>query len=510
MRHRQLRRQLLTAVIAATGSAPRPHRLRRPGRDADRPTPTRPSRSASSSSPRDLNIRTHLRRRARSGPHRQRLPGARRRARRTTRSSTRLATSHDRQRRRPHLHLRPPRRRDLPRRRRPHRRRRRRLAHAGAAGRDRSSTTSTSQQRRPITAADDHDRAVCSSARPTPTCCGPSPGRAGLVLESGATNDLSTTANGTGPFTLTTLEAGRQHHLRPERRLLGRRCRRSRRSSSSYIPDASAAVNATLAGDVDVQTALDATLAGPARRRADGITLTEGQDDRQVHARVQQPARSLQRPPRPAGAPLGHRPRRASSRPSAAPPSTQDGPIPELDPGYEDLSDVVRYDPEQAKALLAQAGQEDLVAHAHVPQLLRHRRSPTSWSPQLKAIGVTLTVDSVDFPTWLNDVYTNKDYDLSFVNHVEAHDFQQLGEPGLLLRLRQPQVQSLYAESLAATDPAVADEKLARGGAHRVRRTTPPTGSTPATTLTVVRDGVTGFPTVDSTSPRGSTWRSWP
>ena len=37
---------------------------------------------------------------------------------------------------------------------------------------------------------------------------------------------------------------------------------------------------------------------------------------------------------------------------------TQYGPIPELDPGYEDLSDVAPFDPEAAKALLDEAGVE--------------------------------------------------------------------------------------------------------------------------------------------------------
>ena len=36
---------------------------------------------------------------------------------------------------------------------------------------------------------------------------------------------------------------------------------------------------------------------------------------------------------------------------------------------------------------------------------------------QLAQIGIDLKVEVVEFSTWLQDVYTNKDYDLSLVDH---------------------------------------------------------------------------------------------
>ena len=47
-------------------------------------------------------------------------------------------------------------------------------------------------------------------------------GRAGLVLKEGDTVDYQTSANGTGPFVLDQLAAGRQHHVHAQRRVLGR------------------------------------------------------------------------------------------------------------------------------------------------------------------------------------------------------------------------------------------------------------------------------------------------
>jgi len=79
----------------------------------------------------------------------------------------------------------------------------------------------------------------------------------------------------------------------------------------------------------------------------------------------------------------------------------------------------------------------------------------------LNEVGITLEVESVDFPTWLNDVYTNKDYELSFVLHTEAHDFENWANPDYYFTYDNPEVQDLYAQSVAATDPAEAEALLA-------------------------------------------------
>ena len=78
----------------------------------------------------------------------------------------------------------------------------------------------------------------------------------------------------------------------------------------------------------------------------------------------------------------------------------------------------------------------------------------------LDEVGITLEVDSVDFPAWLNDVYTNHDYELSFVLHTEARDFENWANPDYYFTYDNPDVQELYAQSLAATDEAEAAELL--------------------------------------------------
>ncbi|WP_431031438.1 ABC transporter substrate-binding protein [Plantibacter sp. RU18] len=321
-------------------------------------------------------------------------------------------------------------------------------------------------------------------------------GRAGLVLEAGADNDLSMTANGTGPFTLKTWKQGDSITFERNDDYWGD-APAVKEVVFSYIPDAASAVNATLAGELDVQTALDANLQDQITK-ADGFSITEGKTtDKYTLAFNNQRA--------PLNDPLVRQALRTAIDHAAIVEAVggaaveQFGPIPELDPGYENLSELVSYDPDAAKALLAQAGQENLSLTLTIPSFYGTSVANVLVS-EFKAIGVTLNVDSVEFPTWLNDVYTNKDYDLSYVNHVEARDFQNWANPNYYFGYDNAQVQSLYAESVAATDPAVAAQKL-KEAAYLVSKDNAADWLYTAITLTVVRDGVTGFP-VDSVNAR--------
>jgi peptide/nickel transport system substrate-binding protein len=138
---------------------------------------------------------------------------------------------------------------------------------------------------------------------------------------------------------------------------------------------------------------------------------------------------------------------------------TQYGPIPSLDPGYEDLSDVAPYDPEPAKALLKEADAEDLELTLTIPSFYS-TTIPQILVSDLDEVGITLEVNSVDFTTWLTDVYTNKDYELSFVLHTEARDFENWANPDYYFTYDNPEVQDLYEQSLAATDESEAADLL--------------------------------------------------
>ncbi|GAA1956711.1 ABC transporter substrate-binding protein [Microbacterium aquimaris] len=282
-------------------------------------------------------------------------------------------------------------------------------------------------------------------------------GRAGIVLKEGDEVDYQTEANGTGPFVLDDWLQGDSITLVRNDTYWGEPAGVAE-VYFDYIPDNQAALNAALAGEVDVVTGFDATLGEQIEANGDFALVLGESTDKGTLAFNQTE-----------GSPLADQRVRQAIRQAidhdafieaAQSGQTLYGPIPALDPGYEDLSGLAPYDPEVARQLLADADAEDLELTLTIPNFY-----PTTVAQilvsNLNEVGITLEVESVDFPTWLNDVYTNHDYDLSFVLHTEAHDFENWADPDYYFTYDNPEVQELYAQSVAATDPAEAEQLLA-------------------------------------------------
>lgn len=282
-------------------------------------------------------------------------------------------------------------------------------------------------------------------------------GPAGLVFKTGDTTDLKSAENGTGPFTLTRWNKGSTITFARNDDYWGEKAGVAQ-VEFQYIPDFTAGVNAALAGDVDVLTAVDPNLA-PQLEDSGEFALTKGRTTDKATLAFNNKK-----------APLDDVRVREALRlaidhdalvEAVGAGTTLYGPIPELDPGYEDLSDVISYDPEKAKSLLAEAGQEDLELTLTIPAFYG-TTVPKVLISDFKKVGVSLEVNSVEFPTWLEDVYTNHDYDLSFVLHVEPRDFGNFADPDYYFGYDNTEVQRLYAEALAEVDPDKSAELLAQ------------------------------------------------
>lgn len=282
-------------------------------------------------------------------------------------------------------------------------------------------------------------------------------GRAGIVLKEGDEVDYQTAANGTGPFTLTNWREGDSITFARNDEYWGEPAQVAE-VVFSYIPDNQATLNAALAGELDVLTGFDANLKEQVEAQGD-FALALGQstdkgtlafnstaaplDDQRVRQAIRQAIN------------------KSSFIEAQAAGEVQYGPIPALDPGYEDLSDVAPYDPAAARALLEEAGVEDLSLTLTIPNFYS-TTVPQILVSNLDEVGITLEIESVDFSTWLNDVYVNKDYDLSFVLHTEARDFASWADPDYYFTYDNPEVQELYAQSLASIDEDEAADLLKR------------------------------------------------
>ena len=280
-------------------------------------------------------------------------------------------------------------------------------------------------------------------------------GRAGIVLKEGDTVDYQTDANGTGPFLLDDWRQGDSITFARNEEYWGDTAGVAE-VVFDYIPDNQAALNAALAGEIDVLTGFDANLKDQVEAGGDfSLVLGESTDKGTLAFNQQSGPLADERVRQAIRQAIDH----DAIIEALGSGQTQYGPIPELDPGYEDLSDVAPYDPEAARQLLKEADAEDLDLTLTIPNFYP-TTIPQILVSNLDEVGINLEVESVDFATWLTDVYTNKDYDLSFVLHTEARDFENWANPDYYFTYDNPEVQDLYAQSLAATDEAEAADLL--------------------------------------------------
>ncbi|NLJ70666.1 MAG: ABC transporter substrate-binding protein [Clostridiaceae bacterium] len=74
------------------------------------------------------------------------------------------------------------------------------------------------------------------------------------------------------------------------------------------------------------------------------------------------------------------------------------------------------YNPEEAKSMLEEAGYQDLKIEITVPgDYVIHVQTAEVLAEQLKQIGVTAEVKTVDWGTWLSDVYMGRNYDSTVI-----------------------------------------------------------------------------------------------
>ncbi len=127
--------------------------------------------------------------------------------------------------------------------------------------------------------------------------------------------------------------------------------------------------------------------------------------------------------------------------------------VPPTDPWYEDLTDLYQYDPERARDLLEDAGQEDLTLRLRIANLPYAVASAQVVESQLAEVGITAEIEPLEFPArWLEEVFNDADYDMSIIAHVEPRDIGIFGDPDYYFRYDSQEVQDLLAEADAGTE----------------------------------------------------------
>lgn len=132
--------------------------------------------------------------------------------------------------------------------------------------------------------------------------------------------------------------------------------------------------------------------------------------------------------------------------------------VPPTDPWYEDLTDDYPHDVEAAKRLVEESGQAGATLRLRIPSLPYAVACGTVVKSQLEQVGLTVQLDQLEFPAaWLQTVFTDRDYDMSIVAHVEPRDLRAVfGNPDYYTAYGTPELQAL----LEAADQGTEDEQI--------------------------------------------------
>jgi ABC-type dipeptide/oligopeptide/nickel transport system permease component/ABC-type transport system substrate-binding protein len=102
--------------------------------------------------------------------------------------------------------------------------------------------------------------------------------------------------------------------------------------------------------------------------------------------------------------------------------------FPPQDPDYVDLTGLYPHDVAKAKALLAQAGYPNgFSASLKLPPPSYARRSGEILAAQLAQVGVHVTIENLEWSQWLDQVFKNKNFDMTVVSHTEPMDYDIYG-----------------------------------------------------------------------------------
>ena len=131
-------------------------------------------------------------------------------------------------------------------------------------------------------------------------------------------------------------------------------------------------------------------------------------------------------------------------------------------PDYIDLTAQSSYDPAKSRALLKEAGAENLTLSLKLPPPSYARRGGEIIAAQLREVGITTTIENLEWAQWLEQVFRGKDFDLTIVSHTEPMDIGIYANPDYYFQYDSAEFQGLMDDLKIATDPAQRSALLAK------------------------------------------------
>lgn len=129
-------------------------------------------------------------------------------------------------------------------------------------------------------------------------------------------------------------------------------------------------------------------------------------------------------------------------------------------PAYVDLTGLYPHDPEKAKALLAEAGVKDLKLTIKLPPPSYARRGGEIIASQLKEVGIEAELIPVEWAQWLEQVFKNKDFQLTIISHTEPMDIGIYARDDYYFNYANPELKAVMGQLAAAADKEKQDALL--------------------------------------------------
>lgn len=132
-------------------------------------------------------------------------------------------------------------------------------------------------------------------------------------------------------------------------------------------------------------------------------------------------------------------------------------------PDYLDLTGNSVHDAALAKQLLADAGfANGLALRLMLPPPSYARRGGEIIAAQLREVGIQTEISNLEWAQWLEQVFGNKDYDLTIVSHTEPNDINIYARPDYYFQYDSADFQSIIAELAMTAEPAMRRELAQR------------------------------------------------
>lgn len=277
-------------------------------------------------------------------------------------------------------------------------------------------------------------------------------GDAAILNEGDDVEALKSTPNGTGAFVFSNWVQGDSITLARNENYWGTPAILES-ATFKYISDPTAAYNAVMAGDVDAFPTFPAPENLPQFDADPRFTVivgsTEGEtilstnnkmppfDNPKVREAL---AHAIDRQAIIDGAMFGY----------GTPIGTHFAPH---NPAYVDLTAQSNYDPDMARALLAEAGFADgFTTTLKLPPPSYARRGGEIIAAQLRAVGIETEITNLEWGQWLEEVFKGKDFGLTIVSHTEPMDISIYANPDYYFQYDNPAFQALMEELNVETD----------------------------------------------------------